>query len=246
MKKAFNIVIFLVVLINCCFAKQLVLPKNTIAFSSLQGQYLLKSAPEKYSQQYWQLAEYFTTEKGTTFCGPASAVMVLNALKIEPSLSPAHMQYSIFDQNNIFYNKALIKSGITPQWVYAKGLSIEQTAELINKQKTIGPKAYAKVIHASEFKNQEQFLNTTLSSMKKGDYIIINYKRSDMGAQGGGHFSPLAAYNPKEDMWLLMDVARYKYPSAWIRTIDLYQAIQSKDSSTNKSRGIIIISKKKY
>lgn len=90
------------------YAKPLILPSNTIAFSSPQGQKLLKTAPEEYSQQYWQLAKYFTTENGVSFCGPASDVMVLNALGIQPALAPAHMQYSIFDQNNIFYNKDLL------------------------------------------------------------------------------------------------------------------------------------------
>lgn len=225
------------------YAKPLTLPSNTIAFSSTQGQKLLKTAPEEYSQQYWQLAKFFTTENGTTFCGPASDVMVLNALEIQPALAPAHTQYSIFDQSNIFYNKNLIKDKITPQLVYARGLTIEQTAKIINEQDTIGSKAQAKVFHANEFKDEKYFKNKLLNSMKAGKYIIINYKRADMDAQGGGHFSPLAAYNPNKDMWLLMDVARYKYPPAWIKTSDLYKAIQAKDSSSNKPRGIIIVSK---
>lgn len=226
------------------YAKQLVLPNNVIAFSSTEGKKLLKTAPEEYSQQYWKLSEYFTTEYGTRFCGPASAVMVLNALGIEPTISPDHQPYTIFDQTNIFYNKKLIKAGINPNRIYAQGLPIDETAQIINNQDTIGAKAIAKAYHANQFKNEEQFKNTLLDSIKNGKYIIINYSRADMGAQGGGHFSPLAAYNPKSDMWLLMDVARYKYPPAWIKTSDLYKAIQSKDSESNLPRGVIIVSKK--
>lgn len=243
MKKTIIFIFAFILLSTNIYAKPLTLPNNVIAFSSLEGQKLLKTAPEEYSQQYWQLAKYFTTENGTTFCGPASDVMVLNALGIQPALSPAHMQYAIFDQNNIFYNKDLIKDEIMPQYVYARGLTIEQTAEIINKQDTIGSKAQAKVFHANEFKNEDAFKIKLLNSMKEGKYIIINYSRTGMGAQGGGHFSPLAAYNPSKDMWLLMDVARYKYPPAWIKTSDLYKAIQAKDSTSNKPRGVIIISK---
>ena len=47
---------------------------------------------------------------------------------------------------------------------------------------------------------------------------------SDDG-QGGGHFSPLAAYNGKADDLLLMDVARYKYPPFWVDTDLLWQAM---------------------
>ncbi len=66
-----------------------------------------------------------------------------------------------------------------------------------------------------------------------------------MGAQRGGHFSPLAAYNQQYDRWLLMDVVRYRYEPAWIKTGDLFKAIQAKTSETSKPRGIIIVSKLK-
>ncbi|QLE78772.1 phytochelatin synthase [Francisella sp. Scap27] len=222
---------------------RLTLPKNVVGFSTPQGQELLKTSPEKYSQQYWKLAEYFTTENGISFCGPAADVMVLNALGLEPALAPAHREFTIFDQTNIFYNKDLIKDSITPARIYMHGLPLDETAEIINKQETIGAKAEAKVYHANKFKDEAQLKNTLLSSMKDGKYIIINYNRADMGASGGGHFSPLAAYNPKADMWLLMDVARYKYEPAWIKTSDLYKAIQAKDSESLKPRGIIVVSK---
>ncbi|AIT08814.1 hypothetical protein LO80_01690 [Candidatus Francisella endociliophora] len=244
MKKIAFLVSILGILISTnIYAKQLVLPNNVVAFSSLEGKNLLKTAPEEYSQQYWKLSEYFTTEYGTSFCGPASDVMVLNALGIEPTMSPDHQPYTIFDQTNIFYNKKLIKAGINPNRIYAHGLPIDETAQIINDQNTIGAKAIAKVYHANQFKNEEQFKNNLLNNMKNGKYIIINYSRSDMGAQGGGHFSPLAAYNSKADMWLLLDVARYKYEPSWIKTSDLFKAIQGKDSESNLPRGIIIVSK---
>ncbi|ASG67791.1 hypothetical protein CDV26_04760 [Francisella halioticida] len=244
MKKIITLIFAFISLVSTnLYAKPLTLPSNVIAFSSVEGQKLLKSAPAKYSQQYWQLAKYFTTENGVSFCGPASDVMVLNALGIQPALAPAHMQYSIFDQNNIFYNINLIKEQIVPALVYFHGLTMEQTAEIINQQNTIGAKAHAIVFHADKFKNEKAFKNKLLSSMNEGKYIIVNYNRADMGAKGGGHFSPLAAYNPTKDMWLLMDVARYKYPPAWIKTSDLYKAIQAKDYSSHKPRGIIIVSK---
>jgi hypothetical protein len=35
--------------------------------------------------------------------------------------------------------------------------------------------------------------------------------------KGAAHVSPLGGYNEESDMFLLMDVSRYKYPVGWIR-----------------------------
>lgn len=52
--------------------------------------------------------------------------------------------------------------------------------------------------------------------------------------------SPLAAYDLQSDRFLLLDVARYKYPAYWVKTEDLWNAVNTKDDNTY--RGFIMIS----
>jgi hypothetical protein len=40
--------------------------------------------------------------------------------------------------------------------------------------------------------------------------MLVNFYRKSLAEEGGGHFSPLAAYDPPSDQVLIMDVARYK------------------------------------
>ena len=40
---------------------------------------------------------------------------------------------------------------------------------------------------------------------------------------------------------LILDVARYRYPTVWVPLRDLWQAIRTIDPSTGKSRGIVLI-----
>jgi hypothetical protein len=47
--------------------------------------------------------------------------------------------------------------------------------------------------------------------------------------EGGGHFSPLAAYHEESDSFLVMDVARYKYPPFWVHADLLCQAMATPD-----------------
>ena len=51
-------------------------------------------------------------------------------------------------------------------------------------------------------------------------FAIVNFNRSTLGQEGGGHFSPVAAYDPTTDSALIMDVARYKV--RWFNWIYVY------------------------
>jgi Phytochelatin synthase len=60
--------------------------------------------------------------------------------------------------------------------------------------------------------------------------VIVNFDRRGIGQEGGGHFSPLGSYNKQQDAFLIMDVAKYKYPASWVPTELLYSAMASIDT----------------
>lgn len=60
-----------------------------------------------------------------------------------------------------------------------------------------------------------------------------------MCSAGDGHFSPLGGYHELEDMVLILDTARFKYPPHWVPLAQLYQAMASVDAVTGKARGFI-------
>ena len=71
--------------------------------------------------------------------------------------------------------------------------------------------------------------------------MIVNYLRKAIGQQTGGHISPLAAYDAKVDRFLILDVARYKYPPVWVKTSDLFDAMNTTDAANdNKTRGYVL------
>jgi hypothetical protein len=73
--------------------------------------------------------------------------------------------------------------------------------------------------------------------------VNINYLRQEIGQERGGHISPLAAYNELTDRFLIMDVSRYKYPPVWVKTADLWKAMNTVDSTAAKTRGFVFVSK---
>ncbi len=73
--------------------------------------------------------------------------------------------------------------------------------------------------------------------------LVINYTRQAIDQEGGGHISPVAAYDEDNDKVLILDVAKYKYPPVWITTSELHDAMSGIDTDSNLSRGIVVVSK---
>jgi Phytochelatin synthase len=54
----------------------------------------------------------------------------------------------------------------------------------------------------------------------------------------------LAAYDTKSDRFLILDVARYKYPPVWVKASELFDAMNTADADNEeKTRGFVLISK---
>ncbi|MDF2867348.1 MAG: glutathione gamma-glutamylcysteinyltransferase, partial [Gammaproteobacteria bacterium] len=47
----------------------------------------------------------------------------------------------------------------------------------------------------------------------------------------------------QSDRFLLMDVARFKYPPVWVKTVNLWNSMKTLDKDAGKMRGFVIIQK---
>jgi len=75
-------------------------------------------------------------------------------------------------------------------------------------------------------------------------FALLNFRRVEIGEAGGGHWSPLAAFDAASDSALVLDVARYKYPAVWVPIAQLYAGSQAVDNVSGLSRGLVIVSKR--
>ena len=100
----------------------------------------------------------------------------------------------------------------------------------------------AEVHHASE-SSVDEFRKLARAYLgEAGHFVIVNYLRKALGEQTGGHISPLAAYDAKADRFLILDVARYKYPPVWVKTADMFAAMNTPDAANdNKTRGFVLV-----
>jgi hypothetical protein len=207
-----------------------------IASSSPEGQALLLGADSR--DAYFTLADNFVTQKTQSFCGVASMVMLFNAMQLPAPDVPEYAPYKTFTQDNVLNAST---EAILPQDVILKqGITLDQMGTLLAVQPVV-----AAVRHASD-SSVDAFRTEAASYLgRPGHFVLVNYFRNALGQQKGGHFSPLAAYDRETDRFMILDVARYKYPPVWVKSEELFVAMNTKDSDNqDKSRGYILISRK--
>jgi hypothetical protein len=101
-------------------------------------------------------------------------------------------------------------------------------------------------VHHAADSSVETFRSEARDALRApGRFVIVNYLRKAIGQEKGGHISPLAAFDAESDRFLILDVARYKYPPVWVKTTELFAAMNTQDSDNeNKTRGYVLVSKK--
>ncbi len=184
---------------------------------------------------YWQLSPTFAMQNTQSYCSVASAITVLNAMPIKKPVDSAYAPYAYFTQRNYFTPE--VTKVISPQTVLAMGMTREQMAETL-------------ALHGVKVKSiagdtlNDEGLRTLLQKAlgDDGQFVLINYFRANLGQIGGGHWSVLAAYDAQTDSVLILDVAKYKYPPVWVGISTLRQAIATLDTTSNKARGLIVVS----
>jgi len=178
----------------------------------------------------------FVSETWATYCGVATSVVVLNSLPLpkKPKIGP----FSYFDQENIF-DPDVTEKTVPKMQVQTNGLSLSQCGMLMEAWG-----AKVNVVHA-RLSNETMFRNKVkeVFGIGNGVYMIVNYRRGAIGQADSAHFSPLGAYNEEEDLVLILDVARYKYPPVWVPVPIIFHGMNTVwNSNTGESRGYIVVS----
>lgn len=209
---------------------------------------------------FFKLANHFEAQNNKIYCGVASSVIVLNALRVrnehkqkllpraDSVLSKADREYipmvfsPFFDrytQDNVFMPQAKSKLEILGKPVNNKrdgGLQLAQLQGLLESHQL---KVQKKVVN--EKLNIETIRQDFIQNLsRKDDYVLVNYSRDSLNQDGGGHISPLGAYDAKTDSVLVMDVNSNKEDWVWVPLSLLVAAMTTFD--TNENRGYLLIS----
>ncbi|MEM9683928.1 MAG: phytochelatin synthase family protein [Pseudomonadota bacterium] len=192
-------------------------------------------ARSKHKVDYHSLMATFTMQETQTLCSVATAVTILNALPLNRPTDPKYDPYPFFTQANFF--NADVNKIITRGRTLQIGQTLDESARIMALHG-----AKTKAYHAGD-SSVEEFRRIAKAAMSDPtEFISINYRRNYVGQPPGAHFSPLAAYDEESDSFLILDVARYKFPPVWVPAADLFAAMDTIDTESNKTRGFIVVS----
>lgn len=187
-------------------------------------------------QAFFAMQPYVETQQNLAFCGPASIVAVMNSLGTPRPFEPRLFPYRFYTQDNIFNaDTQRVKSFIM---VSVRGMTLADMAAFFT---ALGVKATPHYADKLSLDQLRALLKDTLA--RPNARLVANFERKTLAQEGGGHQSPLAAYDEVSDSVLMLDVAKFKYPPAWIPLGELLAAMQTIDTESGRSRGLVVIEK---
>lgn len=211
------------------------LSQDLINLNSTEGETLLIESNAR--RDYLPLSIHFETQENLAYCGVASMVMVLNGLSIPAPPTTNFGNHRIFTQENVLNQQT---ENILPAAVIARqGMTLAQLGQLLETYPL-----NTEVYHASDVTLDEFRQKVVENLQDPNNFVLVNYLRKTIDQERGGHISPIAAYHPQRDRFLILDVSRYKYPPIWVRAEELWQAMATVDSVSEKTRGFVLINRR--
>lgn len=236
--------------------------EELISYASAEG--IARISRSQYKADFFILSNNFESQENGLYCGPTTAAIVLNSMRIRKENASLPKDDRAVTKK---YKKHLPKSydGLlgryTPEVIVDKspkhrslvfgkptkvngkeikdfGYQIRQFSQLLNENNL---NVELRIVDDSM--SEETIKKELIQNLKThDDYVIVNYKRSAIGQTGGGHISPLGAYDESSDSFLVLDVNPTKAPWVWVPSHILIRGMRTFDTVEN--RGYLLVSEK--
>ena len=225
------------------------------------GESVERLSRSSHKADFFPLTNHFISQDNSIFCGPVSSAIVLNALRLgkrgglpkdRSSIAEDEMAwlwqdadpfYGKYTPNNVLTERTKTRLEVLGKPILIDGeakrdygLQLRQLAQVLRSHglevvtRVVDPGADASAIRRE--------IATNLAAGE--DFVLVNYARKALGQPGGGHISPLGAYDAPSDSFLVMDVNPNRAPWVWVGADALIAAMRTFDTVEN--RGYLLIS----
>jgi len=232
-------------------------PTALVPFASDEGLARLGRSGAKVD--FAALANQFEAQYNGAFCGPTSAAIVLNTVKSRSAdLTRDHTRLRKEDVQFMPAGADPIVPRFTQDSVIDRGPKTR--AQVLGEPIIIGSKQvrdfgyqlrqFDAMLRANGLVTTVVVVDDARSELairadlqgnlaRGGDYVIVNYRREAVGQQGGGHISPLGAYDAASDSFLVLDVNPAAAGWVWMPAATLVRGMRTFDTVEN--RGYVLV-----
>jgi Phytochelatin synthase len=169
------------------------------------------------------------------YCAVATSAAALNSLRgvIDLPQDPVYVPFPWATQLDLINNECVDNAVHDAAIVRYVGLGLGMVPGLLNC--FLEPQGFVATGHpidptSTTVGDVRDLVKGAL--MEPDSRVLLNYDRGGIGQgpMGHGHWSPIGAYNAITDSFLVMDVAKYKYPPVFVPTEDLFHGASTLDS----------------
>ena len=234
-------------------------PVNLVEWAS--GESAERLSRSSHRTDFFALSNHYISQDNSIFCGPVSSAIVLNALRLgkreglprdRQSIAEDEMAwlwqgadpfYGKYTPNNVLNERTKTRLEVLGKPILIDGepksdfgLQLRQLAQVLRSH---GARVVTRVV--DDGADAAAVRRELASNLATGDdFVLVNYARRSLGQTGGGHISPLGAYDERSDSFLIMDVNPNRAPWVWVGSDDLVAAMRTFDTVEN--RGYLLVS----
>lgn len=219
------------------------LPAFLVDFRTEEGKTrLVRTLGGSTAAPYLALASTFHTQSEPAFCGLATLAIVLNALQVDPQ--------RVWKTPWRWYAEELLECCEPLGRVKQHGITLGDFACLARCNGCHCDTTYADAASDHAYQQLRDAIVDVCSAVPESGasgallparHLVVSYARAALQQTGGGHFSPVAAWDPATESVLIMDTARFKYPPYWAPLRRVFEAMQPLDPTTQRPRGWAVL-----
>jgi hypothetical protein len=196
---------------------------------------LLRHDEEGLSDDFFYYQDGWEVQINQAYCAVATSAAVLNSYRnaiILPQ-DPDYDPFPFATQRALVRDECVQLAVVDVDVVQRCGLGIKMVPGMLNC--FLEPQGYRAVAHPMDpsvmtVDKMRALVRAALLDSRAR--VVLNYDRGGLGQGpfGHGHWSPVGAYSPETDSFLVMDVAKYKYPPVFVPAGTLFGGAATLDN----------------
>jgi hypothetical protein len=228
-----------------------------VPFSSEEG--LVRLVRSGAKVDFPALANQFEPQSNGIFCGPTTTAIVLNTVRgrsadlprdrsrLRPEdfqFAPAGFDPSVprFTQDNVITKGLKTRSQVLGEPVVVNGKQVRDFGYQLRQLDELlrAHDLSTRLVVVDDRRADADIRRDLVENLQRaGDYVIVNYRRVEIGQAGGGHISPLGAFDAESDSVLVLDVNPASAGWVWMPVAALIRGMRTFDTVEN--RGYILV-----